>query len=500
MMSTNNQYHVRPDGRFPSPTPVQQHKLLPLDYLAPRSWDSACLVFSVHDTATALGRLKTGLSLALADFRWLAGSLEADGDGSLSLMIRPQDSVALSITKLENFSSYSELRSAGFPQDAFDPSVLMPPGDWSIAAGSPTSNLDGAVKVAAFQANIIQQGLILSLTWHQSCCDAAGMFGFVRRWAQCARLSGTKPAPAQKLSESKKLASRPMRHRSDQTRMEKLSEKMAKRKYAQTQAVRGSGWSPGVYSAIIHFPRDKLATLLEKSTSSDSASDPKPQNPSMLASKKKILLHHAVLALVYKRVIEARWRTFHAGPAALTDISLALDLRRSPPYINIGFGSTVLNATSEPMAVRDILSDASLPLMAESICETCNGVTLSTVNEANEWIERMDRPCEATLKLDPAVSLNFAAVDYRAWRLDELDFGFQPPKVFRHGNPPMNGMAMLLPVRDDGLGLEVLVSLEQSSMRRLLDDWELKMYATPVLSGGSALARSFVGNDRGEGR
>lgn len=199
--------------------------------------------------------------------------------------------------------------------------------------------------------------------------------------------------------------------------------------------------------------------------------------------------------------MEARWRTFHAGPSALSDISQVLDLRRSSPYINIGFGNTVLNVATERMAIRDILTGVSLPRITEAIRKTASGVSFGDVNDVNEWIERMDRPSEAALKLDAAVSLNFAAVDYRAWRLDELDFGFRPPTAFRHGNPPMNGVAMLLPVWEGG-GFEVLVSLEQSSMRRLLDDWELKMYAIPVLDGASdhPLARSFVGNDRGEGR
>lgn len=489
-MLTKLQYRVRSEQAQPVPS-VQRQKLLPLDYLAPRSWDTVCLVFSVKDTKTALARLRTGLALALADFQWLAGSIEAD-DGSLSLVVQPQDSLTLNVSHVEDSISYSGLLSAGFPQDSFDPSVLMPPGDWSITAGDPQPGAEGAVRVAAIQANIIKKGLILSLTWHQSCCDSTSMFSFVRRWAQCARLCGTKSVPAHRQSESQRLEPRPKAHVQNDSRMEQISAMMMERKYVRAETRPASTWNPGVYSAIIHLPRDNCASLLEKCAPSVTGSASAPS---------RILLHHAVLALVYKRVIEARWRTFHAGPSALSDISLALDLRCSPPYINIGFGNTVLNATSEPMAVRDILSDASLPRIAEAIRKTGNLATLSTVNSANEWIERMPRPVEATLKLDSAVSLNFAAVDYRAWRLDELDFGFQPPKAFRHGNPPRNGMAMLLPARE-GAGMEVLVALEQSSMRRLLDDWELRMYATVVLDGTSEhpLARSFVGNDRGEGR
>lgn len=488
-MSTKVEYQVRPAGQ-PASASMRQN-LLPLDYLAPRSWDTVCLVFSVKDNVKAIERLKTGLALALVDFRWLAGSIEATSD-DLSLVTQPTDSVTLTLTHLEESISYNDLRDAGFPQDAFDPNVLMPPGDWDLSSGSPKPGARGSIRVAAFQANIIEKGIVLTLMWHQSCCDSTGMFSFVRRWAQCARLGGMKPVPAQRLSECKRLPSRPKAHAPDISREEKLSSTMAARKYVQTPTTPGNAWNPGVYSVILRFPKDKGASLLKKSRLSNLSSS--------TAVKTKLQLHHAILAMVYKRIMEARWRTFHAGPPALSEISLVLDLRRSPPYINIGFSNTILVATSEKMAIRDTLSEHSLPRIADAIRKMSNSVTLSDVNAASEWVERMPRPCEAALKLDSAVSLNFAAVDYRAWRVDELDFGFEPPKAFRHGNPPMNGMAMLLP-GDEGAGAEVLVSLEQSSMRRLLDDWELKMYAVPVLGRSDhPLAGSLVGNDRGEGR
>jgi trichothecene 3-O-acetyltransferase len=471
---------VRPAGWDSESEGVVRHDLSGLDLASPRRWVHVSLIYQLEESSSPpniVDALRFGLGRALDVDRPMAGHFRLDDNGTPWIATTREDAVNFTSARLEKeHASYSDLEKASVAQELLDPALLIPPGDWSASAATPETGDKKGVPILACQANFIRGGLILNMTYHHIFCDSTGMYNFVSRWMDLT-WSYWDLEPRSYNDTTQRLDRLIVAHPSppDENQMIALTTKLSRHKYIHSKSSSShfSGWqTPITQNVIFHFPRSKIEILKTQASVQDG----------------QISTANAVVALLYKVVTRARLKTFHAAPHTTSDISFPIDLRgRDDTGIKIPgcyLGNAKFYSSTEKLAVREILTDGSLSRIATMIRKATNDITPQLVTDLLEWVEGTDRKTSIALGISTALSMDFGAIDFTSWKLKGLDFGMRPPVAFRHGQPSVNGVSMIYPERtgagDTDQGLEVLLTLEGSSMERVLQDTELAAYAVPL--------------------
>ncbi|KAF1732899.1 BAHD acyltransferase DCR [Beauveria bassiana] len=179
-------------------------QLSTLDQQAQRAYANLVLVFKLSQNASVqdvLQGLKLGLGAALTelpDFASLVVPLPGSKRNELQLQLGPDSAVPFKIVEhavLVNYAeNHSAMRQNGCTSDlARDEFSLASVPTEALFIQQPAAELACAKELPALvaQANVVNGGLILGLSWHHTVSDARGINTLLSSWARYTKMWAT---------------------------------------------------------------------------------------------------------------------------------------------------------------------------------------------------------------------------------------------------------------------------------------------------------------------
>ncbi|KAI9367805.1 transferase family-domain-containing protein [Aspergillus egyptiacus] len=168
-------------------------KLSALDQQIMRFYAKSVMIFELDQTKKTddiVHHLKQGLAVALSelpDFAATVAPVPNSQRKDLELRIGPDSGVPFKVvdqTKQESwvYGSYSDLAARAFPTSDIPHDILF------IPQPTPTASDEG-LPATLLQVNLISSGVIISVAWHHSVCDARGISIFTDVWARHTKTS-----------------------------------------------------------------------------------------------------------------------------------------------------------------------------------------------------------------------------------------------------------------------------------------------------------------------
>ncbi|KAI1756768.1 hypothetical protein F4782DRAFT_537759 [Xylaria castorea] len=170
----------------------------PLDHISPHNIPQSVMYLSLKQGVKAVDafiHLQEGLRRTLLQVPWLSGSVhwqrkETPGWRPGKLEIRHRESTTgasalIQFKELATPKSYTNLRDAGFPLDAFDDEDMIWTKPWN-------PDYETGVPVFAAQANFLPGGCFLVFSIASPASDGTAMLMIIKIWADhCSNLSKT---------------------------------------------------------------------------------------------------------------------------------------------------------------------------------------------------------------------------------------------------------------------------------------------------------------------
>lgn len=154
-----------------------------LDQVAIRGYSSIVFFFPGSRHSSMIEVLQAGLSQAAVEMPLLTSAVvsmdQETQRGKLQLRSTDRELV-LKVKDVSDGLSYEDLRRFDFPSARLDDSTIMPTIDHSTLR-----------PVVATQANLLRNGLALSVLFHHAAFDAGGLYLLLRIWAQACKRNST---------------------------------------------------------------------------------------------------------------------------------------------------------------------------------------------------------------------------------------------------------------------------------------------------------------------
>jgi hypothetical protein len=192
-----------------------------------------------------------------------------------------------------------------------------------------------------------------------------------------------------------------------------------------------------------------------------------------------------ISAALWKSITRARVSITPEKQSAQSSLVFTMDLRsRDPEHITSPsyFGNAVILTQTGPLDTQTLLEDETISIVASSIRQSINGVTISSIKDFTRLIHCL-APDE---KLK--VHVNYEDMDFlvNSWFLrksEDYDFGAGVPEAFRpKPNPLKAASCNFLPTfRDASKGTrELLIQLRAKEHEMLMEDDFFIKYFKPV--------------------
>lgn len=360
-------------------------QLSDLDLLMPKINVHMIEVFSLPpdaDKQQIICNLTHGLSLTLADYPILAGTLHFDNDAKrIVVKTGPNASVGLSVRDSGpdggedvGVPSFSQLDRDDFSIHLVDRSRILPasfagpvpvPADDLSAAGPP---------VCGCQVTFIEGGLILGLVVTHQVCDGPGSEAVLTHWARHARaISEGSPHGAPRSSSDVFPGRDILTHKgapmSSREAWAELGSKFPTNKPREGPPAPRPAAGPGTAAVVAtwsiwHFPQSRLAELKRLCS-----------RPGARVSR-----YDALLALLWRASVRAKQPLLRPRPGTPVKAIHAVNARgRTAPAIPASYiGVAVTMPESPALTVADVLAPdvgAVLPLLARTIRAATSCVT-----------------------------------------------------------------------------------------------------------------------------
>jgi len=171
------------------PLESQTVRLSVIDQAVVRCWSSYLLCFektSRHSNQEIFSQLRAGLQKTIQQFPFIAGELVPDKDGkegSLQVNIGPDSGVAFGFRDISKFSIAADLTFEKLRQHDFHPSLMEGP-ELHIAPDPKTINSLPRQPVFLAQATFVHGGVLLFMAHSHQIADVTGTNSFMRRWSE----------------------------------------------------------------------------------------------------------------------------------------------------------------------------------------------------------------------------------------------------------------------------------------------------------------------------
>lgn len=367
-------------------------QLSDLDLLMPKLYVHMIEIFSLPsdaDKQQIISNLTNGLSLTLAEYPILTGTLHFDNEAKRIVVKTGQDaSVGLYVREPGpdgdvGVASFSQLDRKDFSVHLFDPSSVLPApfvGTFPVPADDISAQ---GPAVCGFQVTFIEGGLILGLAVTHQVCDGPGCEGILNHWARHS-MAITKGDPSGAPCTGEFPSRDILTHRGEPISREawgKLGEKFPTNKTREgPPAPPPADFKiPVVKSRIWHFPKSKLQEL-KSLCSQPPASSP----PSDGSSEVRISTYDALLAVLWRALVRAKQPLLQPAPDAPAKAVHAVNARGrvAIPKNYVGVGVTM--PQSPALTVSDVLRldmEATLPLLARTVRAATSCVTPEYVSD-----------------------------------------------------------------------------------------------------------------------
>ncbi|KAJ4017874.1 hypothetical protein NW752_001779 [Fusarium irregulare] len=378
----------------------------------------------------------------------------------------------------EDFPSFQELKSQGFPASALDPDVVCQRG---LGGEWPAAGVD-RLNTTMMQVNFIKGGLLLNMLFLHAFIDGACMYKFTELLAEDVRkaqgLAIFEPAEIPVADRAKIAKSSGAKPGKAEDHAEYLEVPFTPTGPPEKLA------SPVAHGHVFYFSPEKIQALKELAS---------PSNAKLFKSNKDkspyISTNDALTALVWRCTMMAQHKHKQGedkstGPSML---GLALDARRRYTGQDVhkhtignilGFAPTIMDIQTLINEEEATLADVALVVRA-----TVNKSKDSYLDSITARVEQLNN----VSRLVPTIFLdmpgNHALLSsWREFPFYDIKWGAALGDRMQALRPPKVGithaMHVLLPHRPEaGPGIEVFVNTENSAMEGLMDDPLWRQYA-----------------------
>ncbi|KAF4556507.1 Transferase-like protein 2 [Elsinoe fawcettii] len=467
------------------------------DNIMPRIYAHILYILEVKDDERVSDihhDLETALQRTCYDMPFLAGQVrirsEADqtSHGRLELVIPrkadPTESVSIKFKDLRKHLNLEDLLEAGIPDDELDGNLLLPTGMFAdLEAGAP---------VIVSQANYLRGGCILSVGIHHAVSDGNGMFTAMQKWTRHLQdLSNSVVSPAVK-KVGYQAADRNALHAAWTYAGHQHDPYAYKRASEQLWRFLGvnniSSPTEDIKQAEAPIPDEKMSTgiffVTSEALSSMRMNASKGKDGSIAHS---LTANDALMALLWQATMRARFQMDQVD----SDVDAVLDstvdgrgmFSTDLPANYVG-NVVVMNTTT--VALKELVApDTPLSVPARAVRDSLAAMTRKRIHEAYTLADSLPDYTGLTFPFATFAGSELCITSVINIGSFSLDFGSH----FGNGGKcvsvrlPRSEFAAIcrrcvaLPRRESG-GFEVLISMFESEMDRLLADKSFTQYAS----------------------
>ncbi|KAI1337554.1 transferase family-domain-containing protein [Xylariaceae sp. FL0016] len=466
-MPQDTVYELRPTGWENDPE-VERFKLSTIDRTPTLTYNQYMVFFRADDAQKdqACKILKEGLEKTLSQAKYMCGKIETDPEGGHSFVKRKDSTVRFVIRKFDSGDdgapSIAEIEKAHFAAHALGGiSLLSIPGmQWGTGVAAQLENIP---VVAAYQLNLIRDGLLFSMQSHHYATDVMGWANFTRQLADnCRAISDgtpfstwdparidvarfTKDLPEDKLVDGPPPASRHPDH-------------------------------PEQQAVLFHLPKSKAAELKKLAT---------PTDP----NAHWISTYDAVCAFIWRMQTKVRASMHKPDLSNPIYWGEAVDMRprlRNPPapdrmMRNIVAGAFSDSAPVPPPTTAEVISEAPLPRLAGYVRALTESCTEAHLGRLIDLIAPVRDKRSVSLVVDAHPPMSTFVTDHRSGDVSGLDFGFAKSLTYRYiwGDDVTAGLILIYaPVTsaNPDEGCMFTVTMEKELIPKLREDPEWSKY------------------------
>jgi hypothetical protein len=412
----------------------------------------------------------------------MTGALHMDEENGRMWVTKKKDSsVGLHVSTMDSsgensFPSFEYLNERNFPVHLINGYDVLPTSVTKKQLFSPLGeNADDGLIISTFQINFIEGGLILAAAIHHNCSDGVGCDGFLRKWAESSA-AVTHGKPFQPIDEGSLSRERLSAAKPSEARWTELDGRFPIFKYlgGPPPAPPADFKMPSLKIRTWHFPKSKSA-LLKAEASTD-------------VRDVRISTYDAIMGILWKTITRAKLDLIKPDLETTTLLAHGMNTRNNlqPPLPEHFLGNAVALPRTEPLVIKDILADGSLPQLAAAICASTQSITTEYVSELPEWLAGLEDKRWIAINMTAFLGMDLAGTSWQSMTsYEHHDFGFGLPKALRWPHPQFEGYVFVLPSRasvkphGSDEGTEVIVCLEETCHDRLLKDDEILQYTQP---------------------
>ncbi|KAL9593883.1 MAG: hypothetical protein Q9219_007334 [cf. Caloplaca sp. 3 TL-2023] len=447
--------------------------LTPLDNIMPRVYIRVILAFSHLDLRPDEERahirlaLHRGLEETIKRIPLLAGNVSSAANGTGNLCVMPGKGVEFYTKDLSDNSgwSYRDLEREKFPLGRMDGSVLSPIDFFS-------SDAEPAVTLA--QANFLDHGVLLTLCVHHAVMDISGVATVLRVWAKQTRMIST---TGQSLGNNETDRSMDFL---DRTRLLELSNPQSTAdpiKLPQYRLVAPPPWSsenqsppapplPPMVAKIFHFPMLSITRLKE-------ASQPPQPTGNFIST------NDAISAFLWRSITLARFsKCSPEKTPRISALGFAVDgrSRLEPPLPKDYLGNVNIYAYSSlPVSTMFADLNTAIPQIAAKVRTSVTETTDTRIRDIVAFIKSVPRVTDIIPGFDSFLGPDVAITNWSGTGLGDLQWGtLGQVQAVRLPKASFDGLCIVLPRCNEGL--DVVLGLEEETMKRLCDDEEWNEY------------------------
>ncbi|TDZ27509.1 Trichothecene 3-O-acetyltransferase [Colletotrichum sidae] len=467
-MSSREVFQLRPLGWEQDPE-EERFKLSTLDPTPQCAYNHYVLFFRLEDAkkSEAVEVVKTGLQKTLSQARYMCGTIEHDPEGGLSFVKRKDSAVQFVVHRLDPNGEHPSLDT--IEKAHFSGHSLQDVNLWSIPeltwGERPEAIPDRSPAVSAYQLNVLDGGLILSMHHHHYSCDVMGWSNFTRQLAEnCHAISNatafpswdlacidasrfTKTLPAESLVDGPPVPAKHPGHREQQP-------------------------------VLFHLPKSKAEALKKLAAPTDPEAH-------------WISTYDAVCAYIWRMLSKVRAPLHNPDPSATLWWGEAVNMRprlSDPPVPERMMRNVVAGAFSDTapvpaLTVADVVSDAPLSKLAgyiRALTESCDEQHLGLLIDL---IAPIRDKRTISLRVDAHPPMSMFVTDHRPADVSAFDFGFAKPITHRHvwGDLVTAGVVLIYPPVGSAAaaadeGCTFAITMEKELVPKLVEDAEWTKY------------------------
>ncbi|KAK2053879.1 acyltransferase [Colletotrichum caudatum] len=467
-MSSRQIFQLRPLGWENDPE-EERFKLSIIDPTPNCAYNHYGLFFRLEDSkrSSAVDILKAGLERTLSQARYMCGTIEKDVEGGYSFVKRKESSVQFVVHELDahaNHPSLDDIERSYFAGHSLQDINLWGIPGLTWGEETPEADPDNSPVVAAYQLNLLKNGLLFSMHNHHYSCDLMGWSNFTRQLAEnCYAIANSASFPA--WNPANVDVSRFIRNIPAESLVDGPAVAPKHPGHKEQQAV------------LFHLPKSKAEELKKLAM---------PTNP----EAPWISTYDAMCAYVWRMLSKIRAPVYNPDPSSHLWWGEAVNMRprlQNPPVPDRLMRNAVAGAFSDtapvpPLTAGEVISGAPLSKLAGYIRALTDSCTEQHVDRLIDFIAPIRDKRTISLRVDSHPPMSMFVTDHRSADVSSFDFGFGKPITYRHlwGDLLTAGVVVIYaPIqssRSPDEGVMFAITMEKDLVPKLMETSEWTDY------------------------